>query len=256
MKRFLYNYQTIIHFTNPVCKHFFRLRCMPCVNACQQASKRDLFLHPADYLTYGADAWGNPIQYGSRMESHDSFVFVSSGEARLESYALPADGTENLFQAQSRLTELSVALRQFAVARVADESPLDWALSCSQMLYDYMQYVPGSTQIETTAQHAFEQRQGVCQDYAHIFISLCRLQGLAARYVNGFIPGIGATHAWVEIFDGDVWRGIDPTNNRLIEYGYIKLSHGRDAMDCPVNRGVFTGQATQQVEIRVIVEEI
>lgn len=78
---------------------------------------------------------------------------------------------------------------------------------------------------------------------------------MAARYVNGFMQGIGLTHAWVEVHDGKAWHGIDPTNNRLIEYGYVKLSHGRDALDCPVNRGVFTGMASQQVEIRVIVEE-
>lgn len=55
-KRYLYNYQTIIRFSSPVTNHFFSLRCMPCVNACQQVVKRDMFLHPSDYLIYGADA--------------------------------------------------------------------------------------------------------------------------------------------------------------------------------------------------------
>lgn len=57
VKKYLYNYQTIIHFSTPVTNHFFSLRCMPCVNACQQVVKRDMFLHPSDYLIYGADAW-------------------------------------------------------------------------------------------------------------------------------------------------------------------------------------------------------
>ncbi len=255
MKRYLYNYQTIIHFSSPVSRHFFRLRCMPCVNACQQQSKRDLFLHPADFLTYGADGWGNPIQYGSRMESHDSFVYVSSGEARLTPYCIPADVPEDIFRVQSSLTDISAEMKGWA-AGIGEKTPLDCALAFSEKIYNYMCYTPGSTRPETTATLAFGQRQGVCQDYAHILISLCRNRGIAARYVNGFMPGIGETHAWVEVFDNGVWRGIDPTNNRLIEYGYIKLSHGRDASDCPVSRGMFTGTAVQRVEIRVIVEEI
>lgn len=62
IKKYLYNYQTIVHFSSPVTSHFFSLRCMPCVNTCQQIVKRDMFLHPSDYLVYGADAWGNPLQ--------------------------------------------------------------------------------------------------------------------------------------------------------------------------------------------------
>ena len=119
-----------------------------------------------------------------------------------------------------------------------------------------MCYQPGLTQSQTTAAEALALGQGVCQDYAHILLALCRAAHIPARYVIVFMEGEGATHAWVEVYDREVWWGIDPTNNRQIEFGYIKLSHGRDAEDCPVNRGVFTGTATQTAEIRVIVEEI
>ncbi|MDO4165748.1 MAG: transglutaminase family protein [Bacteroides sp.] len=256
MKKYLYNYQTIIRFVSPVSRHFFHLRCMPCINACQQVSKRELFLHPADFLTHDHDTWGNPIQYGSRMEPHDSFVFVSSGEAILSPYCIPAEEDTNVFSVQSALTGISPQMKQFIMDVGEGNTPLERALSLSQALYEYMQYTPGSTAMDTTATEAFEQRKGVCQDYAHILIAMCRQRGIVARYVNGFLPGTGVTHAWVEVLTGDTWRGIDPTNNQLIEYGYIKLSHGRDAADCPVNRGVFTGTAMQQTEIRVIVEEI
>lgn len=82
-KRYLYNYQTIIRFSSPITRHFFSLRCMPCVNACQQVVKRDMFLHPSDYLIYGADAWGNPLQYGSRAEAHDAFILSAVGKPNL-----------------------------------------------------------------------------------------------------------------------------------------------------------------------------
>ncbi len=255
MRIFFYSYQTIIHFGSPVNSHFFRLRCMPCVNACQQADKREIFIHPADYVTYGVDAWGNPIQYGSRMEPHDSFVFVSGGEARLTSYRIPADRFGEVFKVPSALTVMSPSMKAF-IEEIEEKKPLECALRLSDKIYSYMSYMPGSTQMQTSAMEAFRQQKGVCQDYAHILIALCRAKGISARYVNGFMTGIGATHAWVEVLDDGNWWGVDPTNNRLIECGYIKLSHGRDAIDCPVNRGVFTGITKQQTEIRVIVEEI
>ena len=136
------------------------------------------------------------------------------------------------------------------------QSALDQAVALSTWVYQHMRYQPGLTQTNTTAAEALALGQGVCQDYAHILLALCRAAQIPARYVNGFMEGEGATHAWVEVYDQAAWWGIDPTNNRQIEWGYIKLSHGRDAEDCPVNRGVFTGTATQTAEIRVIVEEL
>lgn len=257
VKRYLYNYQTITHFNSPVASHFFSLRCMPCVNACQQVVKSNMFLHPSDYLIYGADAWGNPIQYGNCAEAHDAFIFVSGGEAELAPYRIPELTPGYVFRVESSLTGLSDPMKIFLTDIGHKKSDaLDCALLLAEKIHSYMCYSPGSSRINTTAIEAFQQRKGVCQDYVHILIALCRACGIPARYVNGFMQGVGVTHAWVEVLVNGEWRGIDPTNNQLIEYGYIKLSHGRDAMDCRVNSGVFIGNATEQTEIRVIVEEL
>lgn len=256
MKRFLYNYQTIIRFDCPVTCHSFRLRCVPCRNCCQSFARKDLFVSPVDYLSYDEDAWGNPVQYGSIFDSHDSFVFVSSGEVCQEPYRIPCAEVPYIYKVYTGLTRLSSDMSVFVRQVAKGRTVLEQALNLSHALYVYMAYVPGSTHVGTTAAQAFAQRMGVCQDYAHILLSLCRACGLSVRYVSGFLPGEGETHAWVEVFDGEAWMGIDPTHDRLIDYGYIKVAHGRDASDCPVSRGVFTGMAGQQREIRVIVEEI
>ena len=99
-------------------------------------------------------------------------------------------------------------------------------------------------------------KKGVCQDYAHLMIAICRINGIATRYVCGFMEGTGETHAWVEIHDGYSWIGFDPTNNCRISYGYVKIAHGRDAFDGPVNRGVYIGNALQQTQINVTLKEI
>ncbi len=256
MKKYLYSYQTIIRFDASVTNHFFKLRGVPCESDCQQVVEKQFIIHPTGSVTCDADTWGNTVQYGSRMQPHDSFVCVSSGIVEVTPYATPAPEAETLFCVPSALTGLSPMMEQFYWNLSPNLSPLDTVLALSTKVHDYMHYTAGATTAATTAMQAFASKLGVCQDYAHILIALCRANGIPARYVNGLMQGVGETHAWVEVYVEGVWRGIDPTNNQLITYGYIKIAHGRDAADCPVNRGVFTGNTTQHTEVRVIVEEI
>lgn len=130
------------------------------------------------------------------------------------------------------------------------------AIYLMQHLYRDFHYVPGKTNIYTTAEEAFACGEGVCQDFAHIMTALCRMSGIPARYVNGFMIGEGYTHAWVEIYTGQGWYGLDPTNNLHIDDYYIKLAHGRDYADCIVDKGRFIGCGGQTQEILVNVEEI
>lgn len=256
MSRFLYNYQTIVRFDAPIRNHVFRLRCVPGESACQRRVRSDLYVYPGVQLQHDCDVWGNGVQYGSLLEPHTSLVYVSSGEVELAPYRIPERAVCPVYRTTTRQTGLSAPMRAFAREQGGEGTPLCVACRLSQAVAAYMAYRPGSTTNATTAAAAFAQREGVCQDYAHILIALCRSRGIVARYASGFIDGIGETHAWVEVYDGTAWTGIDPTHNRRIEDGYIKVAHGRDETDCPVSRGVFTGIANQQTEIRIIVERI
>lgn len=125
----------------------------------------------------------------------------------------------------------------------------------SSKLYRSFTYKPNTTTTQTTAQQALNQGTGVCQDYTHIMLALCRLCHIPARYVAGFMTGEGATHAWLEIFAGGQWLGIDPTNNRIVDDQYIKLSEGRDASDCIIDKGVFFGNVSQSQSVLVRVTQ-
>lgn len=232
---------------------------MPCINACQKIASEKLRLYPEVSLQQDTDAFGNRIQYGHALGDHDAFVYISSGEVELTPYLIPDVCPGALFRVDSQFTVPSVDMIAFSRSLSPSLSGIggiaEKALYIAEAVYRYMQYRPGTTGIETTASQAFSIRQGVCQDYTHIFLGLCRLNNIAARYVNGFMLGIGLTHAWAEVYDGTSWIGIDPTNNNRIEYGYIKIAHGRDVADCPVNRGIFVGGAAQSSEVRVLTEE-
>jgi transglutaminase-like putative cysteine protease len=131
-------------------------------------------------------------------------------------------------------------------------------------MYARFEYTPRSTRVDSPIDDALERRQGVCQDFAHIFLSLVRPLGVPARYVSGYLfqeaggrdrSVEGATHAWVEVLLPDVgWIGLDPTNNLMTEHRHIRVAIGRDYSDVPPTRGVFKGVSAVRSELSVSVQ--
>ena len=132
---------------------------------------------------------------------------------------------------------------------------LDRACAFMDGLHDRFVYTPGVTDIHTTAEQAMALGQGVCQDYAHILLSLCRMEQIPCRYVVGMLLGEGLSHAWVEIADGERWYALDPTNRLLVDDQHIKISAGRDYTDCTINQGLFVGRTRQTQQAVVSVQE-
>jgi len=92
-----------------------------------------------------------------------------------------------------------------------------------------------------TAYEAYQERIGVCRDFAHLAIAFCRCMNIPARYVNGYLGDIGVPpdvnpgdfSAWIEVFLGDRWHTFDPRNNKP-RIGRILIARGRDAADIPL----------------------
>lgn len=125
-------------------------------------------------------------------------------------------------------------------------------------------YEPETTDINTPLTEAFAQKQGVCQDFAHIMIAGLRGLGLPAAYVSGYIrtippageerlEGADATHAWVAVWCGtsDGWLGFDPTNAIDVGNDHIALAVGRDYSDVSPVYGVFVGSGGTELEVEV-----
>jgi transglutaminase-like putative cysteine protease len=130
-------------------------------------------------------------------------------------------------------------------------------------VYARFEYSPRSTRVDSPIDEALEARKGVCQDFAHIFLSLVRPLGIPARYVSGYLfhtagsedrSSDGATHAWVEVLLPDLgWVGLDPTNNLIADDRHVRVAIGRDYADVPPTRGVFKGVSTVRSELNVSV---
>ena len=121
-----------------------------------------------------------------------------------------------------------------------------------------IKYVSGSTSVSTSAKRSIEQGKGVCQDFAHILISLARENSLPARYINGFlIEDLNAqehtTHAWTEIYVEDLgWVAFDPSHNKCIDEKYVRISCGLDFLDASTIKGVKTNYSgSENLEVKV-----
>lgn len=111
-----------------------------------------------------------------------------------------------------------------------------------------LRYGFGATTVRTTAAEALAGGRGVCQDYAHLMVSVCRAAGVAARYVSGHMAGEGGSHAWVEVLTADdhghrpAVVAFDPTHDRRAGAGYLTVATGRDYADVAPTSGCFQGE--------------
>ena len=240
----------------------------------------------------GMDFFGNPVDYFSIQHPHDrlqviavSEVEVLPGEAGLfdEMDDLPWDevperlrdepSEENIEALQFTLDSPMVVVEDFlkdyarlsfTPGRLLDEAVHD----LMQRIFKDFTYDPEFSSIATPLREVMEHRSGVCQDFAHLAIGCLRSQGLAARYVSGYLEtdpppgkerlvGADASHAWFSVYHPSRgWIDFDPTNNQRPSERYIILAWGRDFTDVTPLKGVAYGGGEHQLKVAVDVERI
>lgn len=257
--RFLYD--IYIRLSEPVYDHYYSIKFMPRDTDRQCVIQTEVQIQPENPLQRDTDSFGNESVYGLIREPHSSFRAKIQGVVETGLAVNEHHDTRHLdlFKTQTVQTVPGKGIEDFyrdIVVQAPDEA-YERVLYFMEQLYNHMNYVGGSTDITTTAEEAMEKGCGVCQDYAHIFLSILRMEGIPARYVVGMMVGEGQSHAWIEYNLKGYWYGLDPTNNSLVDENYIKISHGRDYKDCLVSKGVFKNAlAIQNQTINVLVEKI
>ena len=144
------------------------------------------------------------------------------------------------------------------------DDPLMLLHELNERIFRYFDYVPRSTKVDSPIDHALETRKGVCQDFAHIMITLIRTKlRIPCRYVSGYLAHrttdaetdrsrASATHAWVEVLMPHFgWVGFDPTNWLIAGERHIRTAIGRDYADVPPTHGMFRGRATSELTVAV-----
>jgi transglutaminase-like putative cysteine protease len=152
--------------------------------------------------------------------------------------------------APTRLTQANdVVAAAAADLLAASSSRRDLAERACTWSHQALAYQYGVTGVHTDAATALTLGKGVCQDYAHLMLALCRAAGLPARYVSGHLVGEGGSHAWVEVLVHDpstqdakaIAVALDPTHDRQVSQGYFTVAVGCDYSDVAPTSGNFQG---------------
>ncbi len=249
-----FDYRMNLYYSSPVSKCHFTIKCIPKDTARQKLLSHTIELTPHAPFSVGEDSNENKQIYGRVDTPHDFFSYHIFGD--VEIYAsdfeeIAKEGRVSLYRYPFGKCipkeALTAYFSTFDLSGFSDD--IDKSLYIMHKLHSDFSYVPKTTEVTTDAETSFKMGVGVCQDYAHILITLLRLSKIPARYVCGLLVGEGESHAWVEALVGDKWIGLDPTHDCRVYENYIKLGDGRDATECAINRGILRGGGAQRQEI-------
>ena len=244
----------------------------------------------SEELDASIDVFGNWRHCFSHARVHDRLEVLSTFEAALNTPSADKDqpsppweqvAARLRYRAGSMMPEASefalgsphaprsALFVRFAGDLFAPNRPLlDAADALMRRVHDGFEYRTQSTDVATDAMQALQLRRGVCQDFAHVMIAVCRSMGLAARYVSGYLStqppagqprlvGSDASHAWVSVWCPlHGWVDFDPTNNIRPALEHVTLAWGRDYGDVAPLRGVIRGGTAARPQVQVTVEPV
>ncbi len=147
------------------------------------------------------------------------------------------------FLRQTALTEPNKRILNL-IGKTTKKNSIEYCHTLNETVSESIEYLPGTTNIFTSATDAISQGTGVCQDFSHILIGLARFHGYPARYVNGFLLddtdiASNDTHAWCEIFIENLgWVGFDPCHKKCIDDKYVRVGCGYDFSYTSMIKGV------------------
>jgi transglutaminase-like putative cysteine protease len=273
------------------------LRLSPTSSPVQTVLSHQLDISPTpSQVRNRHDVYGNRCSFFSLQSSHDQLSVTShstvlthaAARASAPGCQLAWEQVRDMFRYRagapyntaweflfaSPYVPRDKAFAEFASPSFAPGMPLlSAAAQLMTRIHQAMSYDGDSTDVNTPALTALQQREGVCQDFAHIMVACCRAMGLPARYVSGYmltqpapgqprLIGCDASHAWASVYcpgsglDEGQWFDFDPTNNRMPGDDYITLATGRDFLDVSPLRGVIRGGAQHELRVAVTVMPI
>lgn len=252
-------HRTTYRYTSPVYYSIQHLRLTP-RDEPQQHTLRWRLKTPGKPHA-AADAYGNLVHTLALTQTHGDVEIEARGEVQIDPLTEgrleePAGAPPPMtYLAATPLTEADEALTDFAQRRLKGKDAhalLDFAGEVCAAI----EYQSGTTEVTSTAAEALRLGRGVCQDHAHVFVTACRLHGLPARYVSGYVHPSdaphAASHAWADVFVPERgWVSVDVTHRRFASDHLCRLAVGRDYVAASPIRGVRIGGGDESLDVRV-----
>jgi transglutaminase-like putative cysteine protease len=257
-------------YTSAVRDSFNDVRLQPMPIPEQKVESFLLRVLPAARLTHFKDFYSNWVNHFEIHEPH-SYLMIEA-QSRVITLPAPPLPTEKLcsFEKMREAPNIERCFDYVLASRFVELSPEAWklavdathgfddawlaALALMKFVHGFLKYESNSTHVHTHMAEVMKDKRGVCQDFAHLLIGLCRALKIPARYISGYLATeiASATHAWVEVFvPGHGWRGLDPTHNCQIGETYVKLGNGRDYADVPPISGNYRGTLERKMTVEV-----
>jgi transglutaminase-like putative cysteine protease len=256
-------------------------RVMPRVYPGQECLQHDLQIDPAPAAVRShQDYFGNTVTVFIVDRAHNELTVRATSTVRVHGRprpvsaatppweeardfdALPLEAVECLFDSASIASSDAVA--GYAHSSFAPRRPLLQAVEdLMGRIHGDFTFDPEATTVTTPLRDVLALRRGVCQDFARLAIACLRSQGVAARYVSGYLEtvpppgaprlaGVDASHAWLAVYcPGLGWIDVDPTNNLFPSTTHVTLAWGRDYADVSPVRGVILGGGQHSLHVSV-----
>jgi transglutaminase-like putative cysteine protease len=283
----LFEITHLTHYTygHPAAEAYGEARLTPPDLPTQKVLSHRIVINPETNTSPYVDYYGNKVHFFSLPYRHKKLSIANQiivetrpPERPQKSLELSVQEARQIFS--SVLTDVFDFLQPTEVVEIGREA-VQWARKylrgdiplgeglqrLNEAIHDSFDYKKGSTDNSTTLSAIWKEKKGVCQDFAHVGLSILRTAGLPARYVCGYIEtdppksgekamtGAVATHAWIEVLvPGMTWVALDPTNRQWCNERYVSVSFGRDFRDATPLHGTFKGSGGQTMNVRVLMK--
>jgi transglutaminase-like putative cysteine protease len=265
---------------------YIEARLTPPGRPTQEILSHAIVFDPEAPVSTYTDYFGNPTAFFSMVKRHSRLTVRNELTVRTAPPVLPAEAMDlTVGEARQIFSSVSTDIFDYVRGTAAVPSggeaarwarrllPGDATLragieALNTAVHREFRYTQGATDNWTPLASIWRARAGVCQDFAHIMLSVLRSAGLPCRYVCGYIEtdppkgdrrlvGAVATHAWVEVMlPGMQWVAADPTNDQWCGERHVAVSFGRDFSDATPLRGTFKGSGGQKLSVRVRMKRV
>ena len=278
-------------YSQPAAEAYGEMRLTPIDRPGQKVLSHRVEIDPETGTSSFIDHFGNVVDFYSHPFRHRKLVIKNQAVVETSPVPLPLMNLDMTIQEArqiftSAMADLFDYLQPTEAVPIGNDG-LAWAKKylpgrsrlidalprLNEAIHDGFKYTKGATDISTPLSIVWKNREGVCQDFAHVALNILRTAGLPARYICGYIEtlppkpepgrrarklvGAVATHAWVEVMvPGMVWVAFDPTNRQFCNEQYVAVSCGRDFRDASPLRGTFKGSDGQKLEVQVVMTRV
>lgn len=279
--RLAITHATRYRYSERVFENYNEVRLQPVSDETQECHAYELATVPAATIRRYHDFHLNLVDHFYLAEPHETLEIVAHSTVTTQpsgdsgrTVAFPRSRLAECrklercydFLQRSEYVSLEVDVWRLAQDYAADRADAwETVRAMTARIHGDFGYDPRATTVSTHMLEVLRQRRGVCQDFAHVLIGLCRSLAIPARYVSGYLfvdrdpsrRGDLASHAWVEVFLPEFgWLGVDPTHGRVVDEHYVKVAVGRDYADAAPIRGNFKGRAHQEMTVELRIERL